>query len=199
MHKKIIFLGVLVTVILLISIFIIINSIVNEMKDKNNYLDRVEYGFNITTDSPEVQYLLKFPIPSNWELENYVVSSEGNPSIYRTTEVIIRERFYYGPTPETTDYIVINGSGNSKMTFAMKKNEIRGINFPEQDFSNNTMSIFALVHTTNESISYHFWFEEYLSSSGPFSTNIGHDAEYSSKGTIDENGWQKVKMDIIMS
>jgi hypothetical protein len=180
----------------IITLFIINSGCIgtDEKNEEKENLSYIEYGFNITTNSSDVNYLVKFPIPSNWELENNIIESEGNPEIIRTQEVIFRNKYYYGPTPEITDYIVINGTGNSKMIFGMKPKVIRNVSFPSQDFNNNTMTIYVEIHNKNESIKYNFWFEQYMSSG-----NLGMYEKYKCRGILLQNGWQKVYTEIIMS
>jgi hypothetical protein len=118
---------------------------INESNDdEKKYSDSIKYGFNITTNSPNVKYLVKFPIPSNWELENDIIETEGNPEIRRTREDVEITKRLSGTTIETVDYIAINGSGSTKMVFGLEREKISGINFPEQDYINLTIAIFAV-------------------------------------------------------
>ena len=166
--------------------------------EDSQYHDRIEYGFEIRTNSTEIEYLLKFPIPFNWELIDYIEYSEGNVTFTQTTETRIREA-YGGSEEYIIPYLVINGSGNSKMIFTKEAKKISTIHFPEQDWPNGTMDVYSMIVQNNETLWYNYWFEEALSSVGPDPPRIGHIAKYSSKGYLGNIEWSKVNIEASMS
>jgi hypothetical protein len=188
-----------ITLYSLIVVIIIVASIITVLIwEDSQYRDRIEYGFEIRTNSTEIKYSIKFPIPFNWELKNDIENSEGNVTFTQTTETRIRNTFN-GPEEYTLDYIEINGTGNSNITFVKEAKRISGIHFPNQDWPNNTMDVYSSIEPNNETLWYIFWFEEILSSVGPDAPGIGHSGEYLSKGYLKNVAWSKATIEITVS
>ena len=189
MNKRILaVIVILIVVLVLILAMAIYPSNIKKLIYGEDYF-RTTYYVNISSNETNIDYILKVPTPSNWTIINDLDSTSGNINFTETTEMKIIQT-NNGSVEREIDYLLIQGNGNTSLSFIFDSDEIDR-NFIPYNSPNHTLEIYKeTVSENGELLLYMYHSRESKSPSG-VSIECGvMDWVYS---PLIQNGWQKIE------